>query len=122
MNALARTLPRRDTLRDQFLDGLESATNTIACHVLTAWDGETTETINRNLEQARDLLRDIAGTAQTAGLPELSATAQLCEAQIMAHLEGPYADLAICPGEILWRVDTFVEACAAATGSATAAG
>lgn len=113
MNALALEMPGLDRIRDRFVDLLEERKTRIAQHALAAWDGETAEEINANLEQARSLLHQIAGTAGTVGYPDLGTCAQQCEAQIIAHLEGPYADLAVCPGEIIWRIDGFVECCGA---------
>jgi len=111
MSALAYQMPGLDRIRLRFLDLLHDRKTSIAQHALAAWDGETTDVINENLEHARNILHQIAGTAGTVGYPELGAAAQQCEAQIISHLEGDYADLAICPGEIIWRIDTFVEAC-----------
>lgn len=111
MNALAFEMPGLDRIRHRFLDLLDERKVLIAQHALAAWDGETAEQINSNLESARSILHQIAGTAGTVGYPELGVTAQHCEAQIIAHLEGDYADLAVCPGEIIWFIDTFVEAC-----------
>ena len=118
MTAIAQQLPGLDRIRDRFVDLLEDRKSSIAQHVLTAWDGETTDEINGNLVSARNILHQIAGTAGTVGFHDLGTTAHQCEAQIIAHLEGPYADLAICPGEIIWRIDTFVEACATIIPSA----
>lgn len=111
MSALALEMPGMDRIRDRFLTLLDSRSTTIAQLALAAWDGESTDLINSNLEEARALLHQIAGTAGTVGYPELGIIARQCEAQIIAHLEGPYADLAICPGEIIWCIDNFVEAC-----------
>lgn len=111
MNALALEMPGLERIRDRFIEMLEDRKAMIAQHALAAWDGETAEEINANLENARNILHQIAGTAGTVGFPDLGTTAQQCEAQIIAHLEGDYADLAICPGEIVWCIDTFVEAC-----------
>lgn len=111
MTALAQQMPGMDRIRLHFVDLLDDRKTSIAQHALAAWDGEDTETINTNLEAARNILHQIAGTAGTVGFPSLGTTAQQCEAQIIAHLEGPYADLAICPGGIIWCIDTFVEAC-----------
>lgn len=111
MNALAHEMPGMDRIRTRFVDLLADRKSSIALHALAAWDGESVAVINENLEQARCILHQIAGTAGTVGFPDLGTTALQCEAQIIAHLEGPYADLAICPGEIIWRIDTFVEAC-----------
>lgn len=115
MNALAYEMPGLDRIRTRFLEMLPDRKVLIAQHALAAWDGETVEVINENLEQARSILHQIAGTAGTVGFSELGLTAQHCEAQIIAHLEGDYADLAICPGEIIWFIDTFVEACDSTT-------
>lgn len=111
MNALARHLPNRENEPARFVDLLEDRQTAIALHVLSAWDGETTDSINAHLEEARSVLHEILIAADTCGFAQVHATAQLCEAQITAHLGGPYADLAICPGEILWCADTFLEAC-----------
>jgi len=111
MNALALEMPGLDRIRDRFVDLLADRKVSIAQHALAAWDAETAEEININLENARNILHQIAGTAGTVGFPQLGETAHQCETQIIAHLEGPYADLAICPGGIIWFIDTFVEAC-----------
>jgi hypothetical protein len=108
-------MPGLDRIRLRFVELLNTRKGDIAQFALAAWDGETADDINRNLESARSILHQIAGTAGTVGYPDLGATAQQCEAQIIAHLEGDYADLAICPGEIIWFIDTFVEACTGVT-------
>jgi len=118
MSALAHQMPGMDRIKHRFLELLHDRKTSIAQHALAAWDGETVELINSNLEEARNILHQIAGTAGTVGFPDLGAVAQQCEAQIIAHLEGDYADLAICPGEIIWRIDTFVEACDALSNEA----
>jgi len=118
MNALARQIPDLDHIRLHFVVLLEERKNSIALYALAAWDGETVEDINSHLEQARTILHQIAGTAGTLGFDQLGQIAHRCEAQIITHLEGPYADLAICPGEIIWCIDTFVEACTTITGNA----
>lgn len=111
MTALAQQMPGLDRIRARFVELLDTRKTSIARHALAAWDGEDTDTINTNLADAQSILHQIAGTAGTVGYPELGEIAQQCEAQIIAHLEGDYADLAICPGGIIWCIDTFVEAC-----------
>lgn len=120
MNALAFELPGLDHIRVHFLELLEGRKTSIARHALAAWDGETVQDITTNLERARSTLHQIAGTAGILGFSELGESARRCEAQIIAHLEGQYADLAICPGEIVWCIDAFVEACTAITAYAQA--
>jgi len=83
----------------------------IAQHALAAWDGETLDAVNGNLKAAKKLLQELAQTARAGGYGRLCTLAEQCEMQILVHLDGPYADLAICPGEIIWCVDTLVEAC-----------
>jgi|AntRauTorckE5430_2_1112549.scaffolds.fasta_scaffold60815_1 hypothetical protein len=112
---LANELPGLDRIRLRFIELLGVRKGEIAQYALAAWDGETAEQINQNLKAACSILHQISGTAGTVGYPDLGLTAQQCEAQIIAHLEGDYADLAICPGEIVWFIDTFVEACTALT-------
>jgi chemotaxis protein histidine kinase CheA len=111
MSALTFQIPGLDRIRTRFVDLLDTRKTSIAEHALAAWDAGSAEEINTHLEQARTILHQIAGTAGTVGFAELGASAQQCEARIIAHLEGPSADLAICPGEIIWLIDTFVESC-----------
>lgn len=111
MSALPREIPGVD--RVNFILKLEERKTNVAQHVLAAWDGVSTDEINTHLEKASATLHRIAETAGAMGYAALGATALRSEQQIISHLEGPYADLAVCPGEIVWCVDTFVEACAA---------
>ncbi|MGB5864786.1 MAG: Hpt domain-containing protein [Sulfitobacter sp.] len=111
MNAFALELPGIEQIRLRFLDLLESRKSTIAQHALAAWDGETAEGINDDLQTARNLLHQIAGTAGTVGYADLGMSAHECEGRIIDHLEGKYADLAICPGEIMLCIDTFLGQC-----------
>ncbi|MEH6523074.1 phosphorelay protein [Sulfitobacter sp.] len=94
-----------------FLECLEERRNLVAQHALAAWDGETTDGINTNLAEARIVLQQITQEAIPAGFHALGMTAQHCDAQMLAHLDGPYSDLAICPGEVIWWVDMFAQAC-----------
>lgn len=116
MNAAALNLPGLEKIRERFVALLSERKALIAQHALAAWDGETAEEIVENLEAAKSVLHQIAGTAGTVGFPELGASAMQCEAEIIAHVDGDYADLAICPGEIIWRIDGFVAACNQITG------
>lgn len=118
MTALALEMPGLDRIRDRFVELLEERKSFIAHHALAAWDAETVEEINSNLEDARGVLHQIAGTAGTVGFGPLGETARQCEEQIIAHIEGPYSDLAVCPGDIIWRIDGFVAACNELTGCA----
>ncbi|WP_299565913.1 Hpt domain-containing protein [uncultured Sulfitobacter sp.] len=112
MNAMAKLeLPGLEKIRDRFVDMLDARKTDIARHALAAWDGETAQEITDNLTAAKATLHLIAGTAGTVGFSELGHNAQQCEQEIINHLEGPYADLAVCPGEIIWRIDTFVASC-----------
>jgi hypothetical protein len=107
------TLHQTGTPRDRFIETLDDYATNIAAHVLAAWDGETVTEINTNLDQACQLLDEVTNSAVTMGFALLGATGQHCTVQIHAHLQGPYADLAICPGDIIWWVDLFVDACSA---------
>ncbi len=104
-------MPGLEKIRARFVEMLSDRKVRIAQHALAAWDGESAEEINANLEAAKNILHKIAGTAGTVGFSDLGTCAHLCEEEIIAHLEGDYADLAICPGEIIWRIDSFVAAC-----------
>lgn len=111
MSTLTLEMPGLDRIRSRFIDLLTERKTLIAEHALAAWDGQTAEEINSNLEAARGILHQIAGTAGTVGYPDLGETAQKCEALIIAHLEGSNGMATACPGEIIWCIDTFVEAC-----------
>lgn len=99
-----------------FVARLRDQKDAVCYHVMLAWDGEDAGTINSHLAQARAILHAIAATAAKLGYSGLGATAMRCETQILAHLEGDYTDLAICPCEIICYLDMFVEACAELTG------
>lgn len=101
----------------RFIAGLRDQKDAASYHVLLAWDGEDAGTINSHLAQARAILHGIAATAGKLGYAELGASALHCETQILAHLNGDYTDLAICPCEIVWCMDAFGEACTALTGT-----
>ena len=90
---------------------LEERQSAIAGHALAAWDGETLEAINGNLASAQAVLHQISGTAGSLGFPALGKNARYVEMEIIAHLEGPDADLAICPGELIYHIDRFVTEC-----------
>ena len=108
-------MPGLDRIRIRFIELLGTRKIDIAQYALAAWDGKNAEEINTNLEAAGGVLHQIAGTAGTVGYPELGTTAEQCEAQIIAHLEGPYADLAVCPDEIIASIDSFVAGCTTLT-------
>jgi len=111
MSAQTAQMPGLDRIRTRFVELLQSRKTSIALHALGAWDGKTAKEISTNLEQARAILHQIAGTAGTVGYPLLGEAAQQCEIQIIAYLEGPHAGLANCPPEIIGRINAFVEAC-----------
>ncbi|WP_370402559.1 Hpt domain-containing protein [Sulfitobacter sp. JB4-11] len=104
-------LPGIDRVRGRFLDMLEQRQAAIAGHALAAWDGETLEDINGNLASAQAVLHQISGSAGSLGFPDLGKFARYCELEIIGHLEGPDADLAICPGELIYHLDRFVTDC-----------
>ncbi|MFD2740262.1 Hpt domain-containing protein [Sulfitobacter aestuarii] len=114
-------LPGLERIRARFVLMLSNRQAQIAEHALSAWDGETLEDINGNLAAAQAILHQIAGSAGSIGLPELGRSARDCELAIARHLEGPDADLAICPGELIHQLDGFVLLCLRITGSETAA-
>ncbi len=104
-------IPQLVQQRLSFVASLSVRASEVAQHALSAWDSWSVEEINSSLELARDILNQTSRTAISIGYEDLGVTAHHCAAQIIAHLEGDYADLAVCPGEIIWFVDTFVEAC-----------
>lgn len=115
MNMLNSTpmLPGLEAIQNRFVSMLEDRQAAIAQHALAAWDGETLEEINGNLAEAQATLHQIAGSAGSLGFAALGMSARSCEAEIIAHLEGPDADLAICPGELMYHLDKFVCDCRA---------
>lgn len=104
-------LPGLEKVRARFIEMLEDRQARIATHALAAWEGETVEEINGNLESAKAILHQIAGTAGSLGFTDLGVTARQCEEEVIAHLEGPDSDLAICPGELVHHIDGFVGQC-----------
>lgn len=111
MKDMMNELPGIDRVRSRFLDMLEQRQSAIAAHALAAWDGQSLEDINENLASAQAVLHQISGSAGSLGWAELGKAARTCEMEIIAHLEGPDADLAICPGELIYHLDRFVTDC-----------
>lgn len=111
MKDMADAFPGMDRIRTRFLELLEVHQAQIAAHALAAWDGETLEDINDNLTDAQNILKQIAGSAGSMGYPHLGKAAKECALEITNHLEGPDADLAICPGEMVFHADNFVSIC-----------
>lgn len=111
MKDMMNELPGIDRVRGRFLDMLEQRQAAIAGHALAAWDGQTLEEINENLASAQAVLHQISGSAGSLGWADLGEAARECEMEIIAHLEGPDADLAICPGELIHHLDVFVTSC-----------
>lgn len=106
-------LPGLNRVRTRFLEMLLPRHNEIAAHAVSAWDGECVEVINGSLAAAQAILHQIAGAAGTLGFSDLGAKARACENEIIKHLTGPNADLAICPGEIVRDLDDFLQECLA---------
>ena len=77
-----------------FLARLRDQKDAACYHVMLAWDGEDAATINFHLTQARAIVHAIAAAAARLG----------------------YADLAICPCQIIYYLDVFVEACTELAG------
>ena len=108
---MTENLPGLERVKLRFLSMLEDRQREIATHALAAWDGETLDDINGNLIMARDILHKISGSAGSLGFMSLGNHARHCETQIIEHLEGPDADLAICPGELISMLDNFAHDC-----------
>lgn len=104
-------LPGIDRIRSRFLEMLRDRQAAIAEHALIAWEGETVEVINGNLTSARTILHQIAGTAGSLGFDALGTEARACEVKIDEHLNGPDADLALCPADLVFAMDSFVQTC-----------
>ena len=104
-------LPGIDRIRTRFLEMLRDRQSAIAEHALFAWEGHTLEEVNGNLTSARTILHQIAGTAGSLGFNALGTEARSCEIKIDEHLNGPDADLALCPAELIFVMDGFVQTC-----------
>ncbi|MFC6637213.1 Hpt domain-containing protein [Sulfitobacter sediminilitoris] len=111
MKDMVDTLPGIERVRSRFLTMLQDRKERIAAHILAAWEGETLDDVNDNLAKTEAILHQISGTAGTLGFSDLGTHARSCEGKIIAHLKGPDADLAICPGELIHEIDAFVIAC-----------
>lgn len=108
---MAVQLPGMARVRARFIEMLIPRHDQIAENALAAWDGESVDEITGNLSSAQRVLHQIAGTAGSLGFPELGAKASACENEIIAHLQGPDADLAICPFEVIQNIDLFLRDC-----------
>lgn len=104
-------MPGLEKIRERFISMLVNRQSEIAVHALTAWDGDSAEIINENLGHARDILHKIAGSSGSLGFTALGNAARACETEIIAHLEGEYADLALCPPAVIHQMDRFVAQC-----------
>ena len=102
-------LPGIERIRARFLDMLKDRQSAIAEHALIAWESDVLDEINGNLAGARTILHQIAGTAGSLGFKDLGVRARACEVEIDAHLNGPDADLAICPATLIFVMDTFLQ-------------
>ncbi len=102
-------LPGLDRIRTRFIEMLKDRQAAIAEHALTAWESDDLAEINGNLVGARTILHQIAGTAGSLGFDDLGTEARACELEIDDHLGGPDADLAICPAELIFHIDQFVQ-------------
>lgn len=100
-----------EKIRGRFLDLLVTRQQNIAHHAVLAYEGQTVDEVNGNLAAARDILHQIAGTAGSLGFDDLGLAARSCENDIVAHLNGPDNDLALCPDALLVQIDDFVEQC-----------
>ena len=104
-------MPGIEAIQHRFVTLLEERQGIIAQHALNAWEGETVEQVNSNLASAQATLHQIAGSAGSLGFGELGTCARNCEIEIISHLDGPDADLAICPGELMHHLDLFISDC-----------
>ncbi len=104
-------LPGIERIRTRFLELLRERQVSIAEHALTAWESDELEKINGSLASARTLLHQIAGTAGSLGFEELGQEARTVETEIDDHLNGVDADLAICPGALIFHMSNFVQLC-----------
>ncbi|WP_372991529.1 phosphorelay protein [Sulfitobacter sp.] len=102
-------LPGIERIRNRFLEMLKDRQYAIAEHALIAWESDELDEINSNLDNARTVLHQIAGTAGSLGFKDLGTQARACEIEIDAHLNGPDADLAICPSPLIFLIDQFVQ-------------
>lgn len=104
-------LPGLDRIRTRFLEMLKDRQVAIAEHALVAWESYELDEINTSLASASTILHQIAGTAGSLGFEELGVTARTVEIAINDHLNGMDADLAICPGALIFHMDEFVQNC-----------
>ena len=100
-------------LRLRFLEMLLERQTRIARHSLAAWDGETVAEINGNLSAAQTIRDKISGAAAPLGFIDLAECTRRSADEILAHLKGGDADLAICPGELIYYLDQSVSTCQA---------
>lgn len=100
-----------ERLRLRFIQMLGERQSRIAAHTLAAWDGETVQDVNANLSAAQFILCKIAEAAGPLGFPDLAENTRHTANEVLKHLDGPDADLAICPGELIFHLDHSVALC-----------
>jgi HPt (histidine-containing phosphotransfer) domain-containing protein len=113
MKDMVTELPGLSRVRARFIEMLGPRQEQIAMHAIAAWDGKTAADICDNLDAAKAILHQIAGSAGSLGMGELGEMAHQCENEIIAHLKSPEATQAICPGHVINNVDQFLENCRA---------
>lgn len=111
MKDMVQELPGLDRVRARFIEMLGPRQETIANHAVLAWDSDNVETIVSNLRAVQSVMHQISGSAGSLGFADLGTKARNCESAIIVHLDGPDADLAICPGDLIIQIDDFVTEC-----------
>lgn len=111
MKDMVTELPGLTRVRARFIEMLGPRQEQIALHAIAAWDGKVAEDINENLNAAKAILHQIAGSAGSLGLNDLGEKAHICENEIIAHLKSPEANQAECPGHLINNIDLFLEDC-----------
>ncbi len=106
-------LPGLDRTRARFLEMLKDRLATIAGHAIAAWESHKLEDVNGNLGRARGMLCQISGSAGSLGFDDLGQHAESVEKAIADHLNGDDADLGICPADLIFHLDHFVQRCQA---------
>ena len=111
-------LPGLERVKARFIEMLIPRQEKIAAHAVLAWDGQSSQEICDNLAAAQAILHQIAGSAGSLGFADLGVKAHNCENEIIDYLNGPDAELAICPGVIIQNLDQFLQDCRIILGHA----
>lgn len=118
MSDMMRNFPGLEPIRQRFRATLPERQSDVAHHALEAWnasqEGGAAKTVAAHLEEVRNRLHTIAGSAGSLGFGELGEAAFHGEAEIISYLEREDGTPSQVPADVIYAIDSFIERCSAA--------